>query len=55
MLSPLFFSSPNPPRRVEKNCASKQDGTKIQMKNGCWSRPDFAFRRGGLGQTKSGQ
>jgi hypothetical protein len=34
VFSPLFFSFPDPPRRVEKNGASKGDATKIQMKNG---------------------
>jgi hypothetical protein len=55
VFSPLFFSFPCPPRRAEKNCASKRDGTKIQMKIGYSKRPDFDSRRGGLGQTKSGK
>jgi hypothetical protein len=40
---------------VEKNGASKDDGTNIQMKIGYSKRPDFDSRRGGLGQTKSGK
>jgi hypothetical protein len=53
-LFPLFFSFPNPPRRVEKNGASKGDGTEIRVKNGYTKGPDFGSRRGGLGETKSG-
>jgi hypothetical protein len=34
VFSSLLFSFPNPPRREEKNGASKRDGTEIQMKSG---------------------
>jgi hypothetical protein len=38
----MFFSIPNPPRREEKNSASKRDGTEIQMKIGYTEGTDFA-------------
>jgi hypothetical protein len=50
VFSPLFFSFPCPPRRAEKNCASKRDGTKIQMKIGYSKRPDFAPAAAGRGK-----
>jgi hypothetical protein len=54
LLFSFVFSFPDPPRRVEKNSASKGGATKIQMKIGYTKCPDFGSRRGGLGQTKSG-
>jgi hypothetical protein len=54
VFSSSFFSFPGPPRREEKNGASKRDCTEIRVKIGCTEGPDFGSRRGGLGQTKSG-
>jgi hypothetical protein len=50
VFSPLFFSFPDPPRRVEKNSASKRDCTEIRVKIGYTERPDFAPAAAGWGK-----
>jgi hypothetical protein len=50
VFSSSFFSFPGPPRREEKNGASKRDCTEIRVKIGCTKRPDFAPAAAGWGK-----